>query len=237
MVVPVHDEQELLGACLDALARAARWVADGALVRTVVVLDGCEDGSGDVARAHGVEVLAVPARGVGAARDVGCRALLDGPATRPDWLATTDADSRVPPDWMLAQLETWQCGGDARVGAVYVEDWEEHGPGARHWFSDVYDLAGDPHPHVHGANLGVSSEAYEACGGFRGLATGEDVALVTALDVGGFAAHRTRRSPVLTSGRRIARARGGFAHRLSDLGATGLAPAEGARDGVVRERR
>lgn len=71
VVVPAHDEQELLGACLDALSRAARWVAEGAVVRTVVVLDACRDGTADVARAYGVEVLTVSVHGVGAARDAG----------------------------------------------------------------------------------------------------------------------------------------------------------------------
>lgn len=218
VVVPAHDEQDLLGGCLDALARAARWVADRAVVRTVVVLDACRDRTAAIARAHGVETLAVADHCVGSARDAGCAALLDGAGARPGWLATTDADSRVPPDWLLAQLEAWSRPADARVGAVYVEDWSEQAPGARHWFADVYDAAGDPHPHIHGANLGVRAEAYRACGGFRGLATGEDVALVAALDAGGFTMHRTRRSPVLTSGRRLARAKDGFAGRLVDLG-------------------
>jgi glycosyltransferase involved in cell wall biosynthesis len=218
VVVPAHDEQDLLGGCLDALARAARWVADRAVVRTLVVLDACRDRTGDVARAHGVETLAIADHCVGRARDAGCEALLDGPGPRPGWLATTDADSRVPPDWLLAQLEAWNRPADARVGAVYVEDWSEQGPGAPRWFADVYDAAGDPHPHVHGANLGVHAEAYRACGGFGGLVTGEDVALVAALDAGGFRVHRTRRSPVLTSARRLARASDGFAGRLTDLG-------------------
>jgi glycosyltransferase involved in cell wall biosynthesis len=218
VVVPAHDEQDLLGGCLDALARAARWVSDRAAVRTLVVLDACRDRSAEVARAHGVATLVIADRCVGRARDAGCAALLDGPGARPGWLATTDADSRVPPDWLLAQLEARARPADARVGAVYVEDWSEQSPAAAHWFSDVYDDAGDPHPHVHGANLGVRAEAYRACGGFHGLATGEDVALVDALDAGGFRVHRTRRSPVLTSGRRIARAQGGFAGRLVDLG-------------------
>jgi glycosyltransferase involved in cell wall biosynthesis len=217
VVVPAHDEQDLLGACLDALARAARWVADRALVRTVVVLDACRDRTADVARAHGVETVTIGDHCVGRARDAGARALLDGGGRRAGWLATTDADSRVPPDWLLGQLESWARPADARVGAVYVEDWSEHAAGARHWFADVYDVAGDPHPHIHGANLGVRAAAYRACGGFAGLTTGEDVALVAALDAAGFAVHRTRRSPVLTSGRRIARAQEGFARRLADL--------------------
>jgi glycosyltransferase involved in cell wall biosynthesis len=220
VVVPAHDEQDLLGDCLDALARASRWVSDRAIVRTLVVLDACTDASAEVAHAHDVETLVVDARCVGRARDAGCRALLDGRRPRPGWLATTDADSRVPPDWLLAQFEALEDDVDARVGAVYVDDWDEHGLGARLWFRDVYDQGGDHHPHVHGANLGVRAGAYEQCGGFADLATGEDHALVTALGTGGFTVQRTRRSPVLTSGRRVGRAVDGFAGRLVELGSS-----------------
>lgn len=218
VVVPAHDEQELLGGCLDALARAAQWVGDRAVVRTVVVLDDCRDRTANVARAHGVDTVTVADRRVGRARDAGCAALLAGPAPEPQWLATTDADSRVPPDWLLAQWRAWAGPADARVGIVHVDDWSEHDPATRNGFSQVYDAAGDPHPHVHGANLGVSTEAYRACGGFADLDSGEDVALVAAMERYGFTMHRTRRSPVLTSGRRIARAPGGFAECLAEMG-------------------
>lgn len=221
VVVPVHDEQELLGGCLDALARAARWVGSRALVRTAVVLDACRDASADIARLRGVETASGPGAGVGHARDAGCRALLGGPGAHPGWLATTDGDSRVPPDWLLAHLEAYERGLDAFVGTVYLEESDEEvePSGARQWFREVYDASGDPHPHVHGANLGVRAGAYEAVGGFRGIVTGEDVALVAALEAHGYAVHRTRRSPVLTSGRRAGRATGGLAHRLVELDA------------------
>ncbi|MCD2197628.1 glycosyltransferase family 2 protein [Actinomycetospora endophytica] len=228
VVIPAHDEAELLGDCLEAVARAARWVSGRAVVRTLAVLDACADTTAEVASAHGVETLSVDVRCVGRARDAGCRELLDQRGPRPGWVATTDADSRVPPDWLLAQLEAWQRGADARVGAVYVDDWGDQGSGAQLWFRDVYDRAGDPHPHVHGANLGVSAEAYRRCGGFRGLPTGEDVALVDALGAGGFTVQRTRRSPVLTSARRVGRAADGFAGRLAELGSSASAePARG----------
>lgn len=219
VVVPVHDEDELLGDCLEALTRAARRVGDRAEVRTVVVLDDCRDASAAVAATHGVATVAVTARRVGVARHAGCRALLAGDGAPVDWFATTDADSRVPPDWLLAQLEALEQGHDARVGTVYVDDWGAHPDATRRWFSEVYDLPVDPHPHVHGANLGVRAAVYADLGGFRPVATAEDVSLVAALDAGRFRVLRTRRCPVLTSARARARAVDGFADRLLALGA------------------
>ena len=51
VVVPASNERQLIGACLDALARARthlRRHVDGVDVRTIVVLDSCTDGTADV---------------------------------------------------------------------------------------------------------------------------------------------------------------------------------------------
>jgi cellulose synthase/poly-beta-1,6-N-acetylglucosamine synthase-like glycosyltransferase len=58
VIVPAHNEQALLSTCLAALHAAARH-ADlaGETVRQVVVLDACNDFSGAIAHAYGVETL------------------------------------------------------------------------------------------------------------------------------------------------------------------------------------
>ena len=213
VVVPAHDEAELLPVCLDALAAATRAVAGLAVVRTVVVLDACTDGSAVAAHEAGVETVVLDARRVGAARRRGVAALGDT-----DWLATTDADSTVPPGWLVAQLAALAEGADALVGTVEVADWSGHPPAVRAWFDEVYDSSGDPHPHVHGANLGVRTAAYVAVGGFAPLRTGEDVALVRALVAAGHRVHRSRTHPVVTSSRTGARAPDGFGRDLLRLG-------------------
>lgn len=63
----------------------------------------------------------------------------------------------------------------------------------------------------------ASLRACLRCGGYPALATGEDHALVTALRAGGHRVLRTRRSPVLTSARLTARARGGYGDHLGRL--------------------
>jgi hypothetical protein len=76
---------------------------------------------------------------------------------------------------------------------------------------------GDPHRHVHGASLGISTTAYRAVGGFAPRPTGEDVTLVAALDRAGHRVVRDRAQPVVTSARSDGRAPDGFAEHLRTL--------------------
>jgi glycosyltransferase involved in cell wall biosynthesis len=215
VVVPARDEAALLPACLDGLAAATRGVAAPADVRLLVVLDDCRDDSAEVVAGRGVDALAITAGCVGAARAAGCAAML---ADGVDWLACTDADSVVPSGWLAEHLAALAEGFDALVGTVRVDAWEDRPDGVRLRHHATY-APGDAetHPHVHGANLGVAAPAYRRAGGFAPLATAEDVALVEALERTGARIRRTRAAAVLTSARRRARARGGFADHLSAL--------------------
>lgn len=229
VVVPARDEATLLPACLDGLRAAALTVAGRVRVRVLVVLDTCADTSAAVVRDAGAESLAVMAGCVGAARAAGCSRLLDGPDP-PRWLACTDADSVVPPDWFLAHLAARTAGCQALAGTVRVGAWEDRSAGVRSRYEAGYaghgggDEAG--HRHVHGANLGVDAAAYRRCGGFAPLSSGEDVALVAALERDGARIHRSRAVPVLTSARRRARTAGGFADHLTALESAPLSAVE-----------
>ena len=50
--MPAHDEEAVLGRTLDSLASQTRRPD-----RVLVIADNCTDGTVDVARAHGVEVV------------------------------------------------------------------------------------------------------------------------------------------------------------------------------------
>lgn len=228
VIVPAHDEQDRLPSCLASLRRAARALA-GMPVHLVVVADACRDETARVAHARGADVITISAGCVGAARAAGVReALRQASPLDPEdiWLATTDADTIVPPSWLGEQVRCASQGWDAVAGTVTVADWSGHQPAVRSLFSDRYDSSAGPDHHVHGANLGFRGAAYLRAGGFRPVPTGEDRALVAALTATGSRVRYTRALSVTTSARRDARAPRGFGDYLAKLDSeAGAAPA------------
>ncbi len=218
VVIPAHDEQDLLPSCLTAAQQAAGELAIP--VHLVVAADACTDRTAAVARAHGADVVEVGARCVGAARHSGVTQVLR--ATRhidpaAVWIATTDADTRVPRWWLRRQLRFAGQGWKGVLGTVTVDDWADHPPRVRRLFARRYQAWQRHHPHVHGANLGFAADAYLAVGGFRPLPTAEDHALVDDLLAAGIPLLRTAQMPVVTSARPRARAPRGFAWLLTTL--------------------
>jgi glycosyltransferase involved in cell wall biosynthesis len=221
-VVPAHNEEDLLPACLASLRRAARAL-HGTQVLLVVVADACGDRTADVARRGGAAVVTVAARSVGAARAAGVREVLRharhlDPADV--WLATTDADTLVPACWLREHTRHGDQGWDAVAGTVRVADWSGYRAGVRSLFRARYGTGTGPHAHVHGANLGFRAAAYLRAGGFPDLPTAEDRALVAALTASGGRVRRTRGLTVVTSARREARVPHGFSGYLAELEAS-----------------
>ena len=223
VVVPAHDEAGLLPGCLRALRRAASHPRlRGLPVHLVVVADACRDDTPALAAGGAAGVLEVRHRNVGAARAAGFGEVLRREAGRPTgslWLATTDADSEVPPDWLAGQLDLAQRGWEVVAGTIRVADWSQQPPGMANRFARRYGAPHTGHPHIHGANLGLSAAALIEVGGMPPMALSEDHALLAAL-----VAHRCRvirsgHRPVTTSARRQSRAPGGFADYLRQLGA------------------
>ena len=218
IVVPARNEETLLPSCLSALQQAVRSVSIP--VHVLVVADSCTDGTAEAARARGAEIISIQARSVGAARAAGMTELLRlTAATDPAavWLATTDADTVVPPGWLGRQLGCAGQGCDVVLGTVSVADWSEHPAHVPAAFAARYQSGGGPHPHVHGANLGIRASAYLAAGGFTPLRTAEDHALVAAAARAGCSVLRASDITVQTSARRQARAPHGFSQLLRTL--------------------
>jgi GT2 family glycosyltransferase len=228
VVVPVRDEEELVGQCLDALEVAVDRVTaqpshspsgEALRVRTIVVLDRCVDGSAEVVAGRPwAETVVSTAGRVGAARAFGVQVGLATHDVAPHqiWIATTDADSRVPPDWLTHQLDLARHGAQMFRGLV-EPDIGDCGPAAYAAWQSRY-LRRDGHPHVHGASLGVRADAYQACGGFDPLAmVDEDVRLFRNAEQRSLAIIASATATVATSGRLLGRVAGpGFAAYLSN---------------------
>lgn len=215
VVVPAHDERELLAAALDAIAVAAAKVE--LPVTVVVVLDSCTDGTEQVLVGRDVTVVTTDQRSVGAARAVGVDAVLRSHGDlRSLWIACTDADTVVGVSWLLEHVRIADGGADLALGTVLLSLDHEPPRLVAAWIR-AYD-AREGHRHVHGANLGVRASTYVRAGGFDPVPVDEDVRLVDAV-LADPAAHvvRTNRMPVVTSGRLVARAPDGFAGYLRQL--------------------
>jgi glycosyltransferase involved in cell wall biosynthesis len=216
VVVPARDEEQRIDRCLDALAVAAARVE--VPVHVTVVLDACSDGTAARCARRAVRTVEADGRGIGRARNrgVGCLVadrLEAGDELHDLWLATTDADSTVDPDWLTEQLSLAAGGADAVLGVVDVDD-----PSPA--FRDLYGDHTGTHPHIHGASMGFSLRAYLRIGGFRPAEVGEDVDLVARLDADPhLRVVRSTRVRVRTSDRRSSRVRGGFADVLRALDA------------------
>lgn len=215
VVIPAHNEADHLPGCLRALATAALCVSVPVL--TVVVLDSCDDGSEMLAGQFGPDVhfVSVDAGNVGAARAAGfayARGICDdGMQT---WYATTDADSAVDADWLVRMTAP---GADMVLGVVRVPSWRSFPAEVARRYLRGYRSGRGGHQHVHGANMGFRAGAYWAVGGFRPLASGEDVELVERFTAAGRWIHRDSGLSVATSDRAEARAPGGFADHLKGL--------------------
>jgi cellulose synthase/poly-beta-1,6-N-acetylglucosamine synthase-like glycosyltransferase len=248
VAIPVKDEAERLPSCLAALAdqrdRLGRRVERDAF-GIVVFANNCTDDSASLASAlreelslalRVVEVSLIPgAAHAGNARRGAMDAALE-------WLAehsatdgvilTTDADSRVSPDWIVSNLEAIHAGADLVLGQIGLDEDGDLLPEALHRRGQLeseyeallteLDARVDPLPYdpwprhdtISGASIAITRKIYEEVGGLPRVPLGEDKALVAALVRIGA---RIRHAPdvlVTTSGRCYGRAPGGVADTL-----------------------
>ena len=220
VTVPAADEEERMARCLGSIAVAARVLQarTGIPARVIVALDSCHDRTAAVcADFPGVSTVTLARRNAGAARRAAATVAL-ARSGRPGelWLASTDADSQVPADWLAGMIAESRRGTDLVLGTVLPGP--DLSPAVRsRWLSRQH--LRDGHPHVHGANLGIRDSAYAAIGGWQPLASGEDAELARRAAVAGWLAiSRTAAIPVVTSVRRDGRAPGGFSSYLRALG-------------------
>ncbi len=213
VVVPAHNEERLIEGCLASLVAATKAPSIAHRpVHIVVVCDACTDRTAEIVESLGHVALTCDARNVGLARALGAEAVL---ARGAEWLAFTDADTVVCKEWLSAQLA---LQSDVVCGTVGVDDWDVYGEAMRLHFERTYHDR-DGHRHIHGANLGISADAYRSVGGFASLPNSEDVAIVDALEAAGARIAWSAKPRVVTSARPVFRATAGFGATLASVAA------------------
>jgi len=212
VLIPAHDEVAHVESCLDAVAVALERLPHDVAAAVCLVDDRSRDGTARAARrwAAGrgfrphVDVAVNRTRvPVGALRNQAARRVLyrlDAVPPSAIRLLSTDADSRVPPDWAVRHVELAGSGADAVSGGVLPD-----GPVP----PDVLVPDG-----VYAANLGVGARPFLQVGGFPPVHSGEDVGLLGRLCAAGHHVVTGAGIHVLTSVRTRGRATGGLADRL-----------------------
>jgi GT2 family glycosyltransferase len=241
VAIPVCNERDTITACLDALV--AQIGLEFGTFGIVLFLNNCTDGTDEIVHNYvstpwPVRVLErnAPNASAGWARRIAMEAASD-------WLAegghsdgvllTTDADSRVRPDWVARNLAALSAGADAVAGRIALDpDDAARLPGhlrARGNLEGAYegllteiDARLDPRPGnpwpCHwsklGATLAVRWSAYKQIGGMPDLPSGEDRAFIDAVQAHGFIVRHAPDIEVTTSGRLEGRASGGVAETM-----------------------
>ncbi len=189
VIVPAYNEAPGIEATLRALAEQ-----DDRDFTLLVVDNASTDGTAEVVRRHGVQVVVETRKGTGAASDTGVRHAIAHGATH---LARTDADCLPRPDWVRNIRRAFgdgleMVGGQLRprTDEFRLKFWE------RHLIPFVVEVAAafgrfrpgnrdprylGPYVMMSGATLAITADLYERAGGFPRTAieeVHEDRALV-----------------------------------------------------------
>jgi GT2 family glycosyltransferase len=238
VAIPARNEEDRIAACLSALADQR----DAPPPLVLVLMNNCTDATRLVVQAfaatcelsvHGACVeLPPPLANAGHARGLAMDraahfACADGV------LLTTDADGRVAPDWLAANLRAIRAGADAVAGRALIDPQEAELIPAELHEADARECAyaalldqivslidpdpADPwprHDEHSGASIAVTRGVYGRAGGMPGMPLGEDRAFFDSLRRMGA---RIRHAPdvwVTVSGRIEGRAEGGMADTM-----------------------
>lgn len=221
VVIPARNEQQLVGQAVAAVKTACAVAeAEGAVQTTcTVVADDCTDDTARIAAAAGAQVFTVRAHNVGAARRVGITVArqLTPRSSADTWIACTDADSVVPPNWLTAHLGQRRAGAHMVLGPVQPRAEDLPLALLNAWHANHQPGRTPSSMNIHGANMSFAATAYDVAGGFAPLAVHEDRELVNSFRRHRLEVHCVTTAQVLTSGRRVGRAPAGFSTYLRAL--------------------
>lgn len=111
VVIPAHNEERYLGACLRSIDDAARPYKGQ--IETIVVLNRCTDGTEAIARQHGARIAHDDNKNLAQIRNAGA-----AQATG-EILITLDADSRVSTN-LLTEIDRALATGKVIGGGVHI---------------------------------------------------------------------------------------------------------------------
>jgi len=167
VVIPALDEEREIGECLASLA--SQTFSD---FEVIVVDNGSRDATPAIAARYGARVFPEPRRGIPYARETGFR------AARGKIIASTDADTIVPADWLERIHQVFE--EDPEVVAVFGPYRHKPGSAPRTPVRPLIPLYEEGLilgqravwrllglPHFSGANFAVRQEAFFNVGGFR----------------------------------------------------------------------
>ncbi|MCD5348649.1 hypothetical protein LR393_00995 [Kineosporia mesophila] len=224
------NEADLVGDCLDAVITAVS--GNRVPVAIVLVAHHCSDDTETVVRKRFSKlsglvegmVVRLDRGSVATARSTGTMAGLYllaayGVPFDRTWLLSTDADSRVPADWIDRYRRRMDRRTAALTGLVHVSGCENENTqdDAHEAYHHLMRTTG---PHAYAANLAVRADAYLDVGGWPDQVPGEEHALLEALRHNHWPVVPVPDNVVTTSGRDTPRAPGGLGELLGRLRAT-----------------
>ena len=162
VVIPAYNEEALLPECLRSLA-AQDYAGE---IEIIVVDNASEDATADVARRMGITVVSEPQRGYTAALARGFEAATG------DVVATTDADTIVPPHWISSLAREYEEHPDvvAVGGEIVFCAPDRMARLLTRGILPIVNRLDRKNPagaHLWGANFSVLRSAFEAAGGWN----------------------------------------------------------------------
>jgi len=171
VVIPAFNEQAEIGRCLESLGRQTYQDFE-----VIVVDNGSTDDTALIAESFGVRVVTEPRRGIASARQAGFE------AAQGSIIASTDADTVVPPNWVERIEEAFREGPEA-VAVFGPFRYRSHSA-PRPFVNRIIPYCSSGLavgqrvtfrlglPHFPGSNFAVRREAFFQVGGFRSPMSG-----------------------------------------------------------------
>ncbi len=161
VVVPAINEEKYIRRCLEALAHQEHSGFD---IEVILVDGNSTDRTREIASAYNVRVLVQKQRGIAQARQLGFE------AARGEIIASTDADSAPPRDWLMRLVAELHSAPEivGVYGPIRLYDGKPYEDLLSHYLagSYLYFNAVIQRPAFSGQNFAVWRAAWIRVGGF-----------------------------------------------------------------------